>query len=240
MRRHIALKQEITPDIINKYFYINDITINFIDTSTNIDNINFTSITTDIYLYIIEKCRITLNYFKNKLEEFYQIIKNADETITFLTTKLELCDIRIKTLSTITVYLDIIINTSFKIKHLIGKLLYSYSYTKLQYYYCNFTIVIDKCLNWNKTVKTLLDESYNYLNLSYQDVDELCELFNIDKNEFISNEPTSKNYNIIYNILPISTNAIDNIENTQDTIDSIDIEFISSLDDIQFDVNMIV
>jgi len=257
MNRHIRLKNVLTTNIIDRYFDINNIAPNVVDLYVKIDNINFHTITCDIYLYIIEKCRVTVNYFKNILEEFYKKIKNADNTITFLTTKIELCDVRINTLSSITLYLDIIINTSFKIKHLIQKILHTYSYTKLQYYYYNFALVIDKCSKWNKTIQKLLNESYDYLNLSYKDAEELCELFDIDKSKFISNvddtnayENINKPYTFVYNIIYDSVPGTDTphtqdivINNTQDsidTIDTIDQEFISSLDDIDVDINMVL
>lgn len=171
--RYITIKYDLTYHIINKIFSAND-------DVPYINRINFNNITSDMYIYIIEFTKTMNSYFIEQLTQYKQIIKHANKNINHLNSKYEISKIRIEIFDNIQDNLNKILNTSFKIKDFLQRLLYRYNYQIIQYYLCSYMLIIKKIGDFFGKSTALYNEAVEYINLCQEDAKEILELFPVD------------------------------------------------------------
>lgn len=143
------------------------------------NKINFKNITHELYIYSINLTKTRFKFFVNKINEFNYTIKNKNLNITYLTSKQEVCKNRITVLSDIVLSLNIILNTSFKIKIFLEKLLSIYDCKIMEHYFKKYSLIIDEINKFCIRGNNIIIKSVNYLQSCQNDYREILELFPI-------------------------------------------------------------
>lgn len=175
--RDINIKIDLNYDFIRETF---DMGCNNYYYQSNLKNINFNSITTDMYIHIIEMTKSTFDNLIKIMKSNKRIIELANLNISYLTPKIEICKMRLNVLSDVLEYISIILNLSFKIKSFLEKLLYKYNYDIVQNYYCRYQLLINKLQKTYFDGTKMIGEACKYLKACEDDSKEILELFPID------------------------------------------------------------
>lgn len=178
----IDIKPELTYTMINKTFSLEQTSMHY---CTNLINTSFDNITNEMYLYCIDLSRKTYTFYVNELSKYSNVIRNLNYNSNYFTSKYELSKNRKIVLSDIVLSVSIILNTCFKIKLFLQKLLEKYNYEIITYYLNKYSLVINRLNNFTIEANDVIIESITYMQVCENDYVEILELFPIGQDDDI-------------------------------------------------------
>jgi hypothetical protein len=200
---------DLTYNIIRDTF---DFEYNNKNYQDNLKIVNFGNITNDMYIHIIELTKNTFSYILQLMKQNNNKIADANKYINKFTSKIYICKIRINVLSEIVESIDLTLNTCFKIKSFLEKLLYKYNYHIIHHYLYNYSLLIQKIKATQYQASKLIAESCVFLNIASNDAKEILELFPLDESEKENLELLDlEQFNIYHGVTDKTFSSVTNI-----------------------------